>query len=117
MTGRPGAACPLHLQVGMKTLTQIIKDLESAGYREVFRAEPAGLVARNEGVAFPPEDVVIDETVRVETGSNPDGQTLVLAVSSKTTPVRGTYVVTYGPNMPAEDAKLLSRMQPATLPS
>lgn len=95
----------------MKSLTEVLRQLELAGYREVFRAEPAGLVARQAGLVIPTDDLEVDETIRIENASDPDSQILVLALASKTTPVRGTYVVTYGPNMPAADGDTLARLQ------
>lgn len=94
----------------MKSLVEVIRELEMEGYRETFRAEPAGLVARTAGLVIPTDDVVVDRKVRIEDGSDPDSQMLVLALHSKTTPVRGTYVVTYGPNMPAADGATLARL-------
>jgi hypothetical protein len=96
--------------MSMPDLAEIVDRLTAAGYRHDFRAEEGGLRAVAGGVLYAPEELLVDEVVRLEGPSDPGEEAIVLAMRTADGRVRGTYVTAYGPMADALDAALLPRL-------
>ena len=94
----------------MEDLAHAVERLTQAGYRDDFRAEPAGLRAVNEGRTYEPESLTVDEVVRFEGESDPGDEVVLFALRAGTSGIRGTYVVAYGTSVAPHDAEMSKRL-------
>lgn len=92
-----------------RTLREAIERLDDLGYNEQFVAEE-GELATTSGERLRSEDICVDSIGRFEGSSSPDDQVLVVALRDVRTGTRGTYVVPFGPLMPAEDSRVVERV-------
>jgi hypothetical protein len=95
----------------METLSQAVERLRSAGYESDFRAENGWMRATASGFLHEPESLAIEEVVRFEGESDPGDEAALFALRSTVDDSRGTYVVTYGPQVDARDADVVGRLQ------
>ena len=96
--------------MALETMTEALTRLEAAGYTDDFRATDNGLLRCGAcGTTVDPAVVSIDEVVRFEGASDPDEQAALFALACVGGHL-GTYVVTYGPAMPAEDVEVVRRL-------
>jgi hypothetical protein len=114
MTRPTGEARPRGTKPGtMETMSEALAELEAAGYRDAFRAEPGGLRALTDGHLFAPESLVVVAVRRFEGESDPDDMAIVFALRSSAGDVRGTFTAEYGPKLAdpeaAEAMRRLSR--------
>ena len=93
-----------------ETLSEVVAKLTAAGYTDDFRAESDGLRAVVAGCTHRPESLTIDTVVRFEGMTNPDDEAVVFALRCGSHGTRGTYVSSYGPQMPALDAEMVRRL-------
>ena len=100
----------------METLREAVVRLDSAGYRDSFRAEAAGLRALAARRIFAPEELSIDEIVRFEGPTDPGDEAILLALSSSDGDVLGTLTLGYG-SANAPEAELVRRLQQRKLPA
>jgi hypothetical protein len=115
MTRPTGEARPRGTKPGtMETMSEALAELEAAGYRDAFRAEPGGLRALTDGHLFAPESLVVVAVRRFEGESDPDDMAIVFALRSPSGEVRGTFTAEYGPKLadPAS-AEVMSRLTEA----
>ncbi len=98
-------------------LSRAVDRLTAAGYTHELRAEAAGLRDVTTGRLHAPEELVVDETVRVEGLSDPGDEAIVLALRDQAGRLRGTYVAAFGSSASTADAAMLPRLRtpPATL--
>jgi hypothetical protein len=94
----------------METLGDAVDRLSSAGYRDAFRLEPAGLRALAAQRLFAPEELAIDEIVRFEGESDPGDEAIVLALRSGDGAVRGTLTLSYGTGLGSAEGELFRRL-------
>ena len=94
----------------METLGDAVDRLSSAGYRDAFRLEPAGLRALAARRLFSPEELAIDEIVRFEGESDPGDEAVLFALRSKDDGARGTFVATFGPYADPLAGELIKRL-------
>lgn len=99
----------------LETMQHALARLEGEGYVDEFRAQDGGLRHLEDGPGhehdvMPPEQLLVREVVRFEGASDPDEQAAVFALECPTCHIKGTYVVTYGPGMSAEDAEVVPRL-------
>ena len=95
----------------METLIDALARLAAAGFRDSFRARGDGLYAIDAGRALAPERLAVVEMVRFEGDSDPQDELVLLALQSEEDGgVRGTWLVSYGPQMDAESDALLRRL-------
>ena len=97
----------------MTNIAEAVDRMTKAGYVEDFRAEAAGLRATRSGALYEPEDLVIDELVRVEGPSDPADEAIVLALRTRDGKVRGTWTTAYGPTAHPFDSGLMPRLEHA----
>ena len=96
-----------------ETLSEVVNRLSATGYTDDFRAETDGLRAVTAGSTHAPESLSIDEVVRFEGITNPDDEAIVFALRCGSHGTKGTYVTSYGPQMPALDAEMVHRLNAA----
>jgi len=97
-------------RLGMETLREAIERLERSGFRESFRASPDGFLALQTRRIYPPEALIVEETVRFEGESDPDDEAVLYALRARDESVRGTFVATYGPAADPISGELLKRL-------
>ena len=100
----------------METLGDAVDRLSSAGYRDAFRLEPAGLRALAARRLFAPEELSIDEIVRFEGPTDPGDEAILLALSSSDGDVLGTLTLGYG-SASGPEAERVRRLQPRKTPA
>lgn len=93
-----------------RRMADTVDRLTRAGYVDVFRSEANGVKAEKNGMLHRPEDLEIEKIERFEGISNPDDETIVLALHCKAHGCRGTYVAPYGKDMPSADATMIRKM-------
>jgi hypothetical protein len=96
--------------MSMETLSEAVRRLAAAGYREDFRAEPGGLRAVGSDCLHEPESLVIEDVVRFEGASDPADEAVLFALRCEIHGTRGTYVVTFGPSVDPLDAEMARRL-------
>jgi hypothetical protein len=102
---------PGKVPVEAECLSRAVDRLTAAGYTHELRAEAGGLRDATTGLLHLPEDLVVDETVRVEGISDPGDEAIVLAVRDRTASLRGTYVAAFGAEATGADAAMLPRLR------
>lgn len=96
-----------------ETLTGAIARFAASGYTGDFRAVEDGLCDVISGRLYPPEQLQIDQLVRLEGESDPDEQVVVYALSGTTGDKRGTYVVAFGPSIDRLDVAAVRGLRDA----
>jgi hypothetical protein len=91
--------------------------LTAAGYTHELHADARGLRDTTTGRAVAPEDLVVDEIVRVEGLSDPGDESIVLALHDVQGTLRGTFATAFGTDAPEADADVLRRLPPVSAPS
>src|SRR5262245_31028041 len=91
-------------------LSRAVDRLTAAGYTHELRAEKAGVRDLTTGRLLVPEDLVVDETVRIEGLSDPGDEAIVLAVRDRDGRVRGTLVSSFGSGSASAEAEVLPRL-------
>ena len=81
--------------------------LRAGGYEHEFRVLPAGRVSCTAcGTASPATLFTVESQERVEGVSDPDDESLVLALACPACQARGTLTVAYGPRAGIEEAQV-----------
>jgi hypothetical protein len=86
-----------------------LEALRAAGYEADFEVGRLGL-AISGGDVVPIGDVHIDREYRFEGASNPDDESLVLALHDATSGRLGVLITAYGPAASADEADVLSAL-------
>lgn len=94
----------------METISQTLGRLSEQGYTGQCRAEEDGLRFLEDGSLYAPEEVVVEEVVRLEGTSSPDEESVVFAIASPHGEQRATLCVTYGHNMDPLDSDVVTRL-------
>ena len=84
--------------------------LTAAGYTHELHAEAGGLRDLATGRLVAPEDLVVDETVRIEGFSDPGDESIVLALHDVQGTLRGTFATAFGADVAEADAEVLRRL-------
>jgi len=95
-------------------LSRAVDRLTASGYTHELRAEATGLRDVTSGRIVLPEDLVVDEIVRIEGVSDPGDEAIVLAVRDHCGKLRGTYVAAFGSAASMADAAILPRLSAAS---
>ncbi|HEX5010595.1 MAG TPA: hypothetical protein VFY71_09345 [Planctomycetota bacterium] len=84
--------------------------LTAAGYTHELRAEAGGLRDVATGRLVAPEQLVVDETVRIEGFSDPGDESIVLALHDVEGTLRGTFATSFGADVAEAEAEVLRRL-------
>lgn len=87
-------------------MSAALRRLEGRGYTVSFAAVDNWLQGGD--VSGPPGDFTIDEVVRFEGDTDPADEAAVFALTHAATGVKGSYVITYGPNIDPDDVAIIS---------
>ena len=93
-----------------RRMADVVDRLTQAGYDDVFRGEAGGIRGGNSGLLHKPQDLEVRVIERFEGVSDPEDETIVLALVCKVHGCRGTYVAPYGNDMPSTDAALIRKI-------
>jgi hypothetical protein len=96
-----------------RDMAEVVDRLTKAGYDDDFRGEAGGIRGAKSGLLHRPEDLEIHLIERFEGISNPEDETIVLALVCKAHGCRGTYIAPYGKDMSSTDASLISKISDA----
>ncbi len=89
-------------------MVDALSRLEADGYTAWFRAQ-AGLLVGG-GVEDRPEAFHVDSIVRFEGDTDPSDEAAVFAIIHGLSGTKGTYTVTYGPEMDPDDVDATQRL-------
>jgi hypothetical protein len=95
------------------SVADVVSHFTAHGYTGGFRAENGELRDVVTGLTYRPEQLQIDDLVRFEGESDPGDSAAVFALSDSEGAKRGTYVVTFGPEMDRFDAEAVRRLRDA----
>ena len=84
--------------------------LTAAGYTHELHAEAGGLRDVATGRLLAPEELVVDETVRIEGFSDPGDESIVLALHDVQGTLRATFATAFGADVAEADAEMLRRL-------
>lgn len=96
-----------------RKMSDVVDRLTKAGYDEVFSGEAGGIRGAKKGHLHRPEELRIEQIERFEGISNPDDETIVLALRCTAHDCRGTYVAAYGKDMSSTDASMIRKIPDA----
>lgn len=94
----------------METISQAVGRLSEQGYTDQCRAEAGGVRFLEDGALYSPEDIVVEEVVRLEGTSSPDEESVVFAISSPAGGQRGTLCIAFGSGMDETDSEMVNRL-------
>ncbi len=94
----------------METISQAVGRLSEEGYTEQCRAEVGGVRFLDDGAIYEPEQVVVEEVIRLEGTSAPDEESVVFALRSPDGQSRGTLCMSYGSQMDPIDSEVIARL-------
>ena len=80
----------------MPSMTDVVRDLQGKGYRENLVPRFDHFSCQSEKFQLYPNDLKLDQVVRFENTSDPDDQSILYAISSKSRPLKGIYIESYG---------------------
>ena len=80
----------------MDNLSECMKHFEEKGYSENFTPRFDHFECQDGKFKLFPHEFVLDDVQRFENTSDPDDQTILYAISSKTSSLKGLYVESYG---------------------
>lgn len=90
----------------METMLEAVARLRSTGFRHDVNAASAGRLRCSAcGALNDPVDVTLSETARFEGDSNPDDQSILVALTTACGH-RALYSSAYGPSTPVADAEV-----------
>jgi len=92
------------------TLSETISRLKDEGYTLDFNIQPDSPANKPPNIALSPDDFEIDRVYRFEGATNPDDQSVLYAISSKRTNVKGVLVNGYGISTDGATDTLISRL-------
>lgn len=96
------------------TLSQTINGLKKEGYTLDFNLSKDYLVCHQTNTTLSPDDFEIDKAYRFEGESNPDDQSILYAISSPKSAVKGILVNGYGISSDEESNAIIAKLQTHT---
>ncbi|WP_210521163.1 phosphoribosylpyrophosphate synthetase [Hymenobacter terricola] len=93
------------------TLTEALNDLRQRGYGLDYNLTGAQAYCAEVKEYLGPDELTIKEVYRFEGDSNPDDNMVLYALESRKTPAnKGVLVAAYGPDVEAEAATFIQRL-------
>lgn len=92
------------------TLSEAVNDLQKRGYTTDFliHDEKECLYCKEHSLELSPEEFVIDEIYRFEGASDPADESIVFAIASKTQPLKGLVINSFGADFGYRSSKLVA---------
>jgi hypothetical protein len=94
----------------MDTLAERMRELQDAGWAEQLAVADGGLRCGGCSRWAAPQEIVMNEFYRFEGASDPDDESILLAVSMPCGH-RGALPASYGPNTPPDVAEFVTRLR------
>lgn len=101
----------LNLKENFGTLSETINALSQLGYTHDFNINDECLVCHKTHVTLSPDDFQIDKVYRFEGASDPDNQSILYAISSINSDVKGVLVNGYGISSDESTSKLVEKLK------
>jgi hypothetical protein len=92
----------------VETLAEVLARLDVRGYRADFVPEQGGVRCAGCAALLAPDDLRVDEIVRLEGDSDPDDEVIVYALSCGPCGKQGTFVAPFGAAVSAAEADLIA---------
>ena len=93
------------------TLSETINGLKKDGYLLDFNIQQQRIVCHQTNTVLSPEDFGIDKVYRFEGASNPDDQSVLYAISSHKSDMKGVLVNGYGVYTDAATDAIIARLK------
>ncbi|RYZ22214.1 MAG: phosphoribosylpyrophosphate synthetase [Sphingobacteriales bacterium] len=93
------------------TLSETIDGLIESGYTLDFNIRQESLVCNRTNIMFSPEEFQIDKVYRFEGATDPDDESIVYAISSLNSDVKGVLVNGYGISADPATSKLVEKLR------
>ena len=94
--------------MALETMVDVLRRLESNGYATSFRANDGVLLGGE--IDDRPETFRVDSIARFEGDTDPSDEAAVFALTHEPSGTKGTYTVTYGPEMAPDDVETTHRL-------
>ncbi len=94
--------------MALETMVDALRRFEADGYAASFQAQSGLLVGG--GVEDRPEEFHVEEIARFEGDTDPSDEAAVFAITHTPSGTKGTYTVTYGPEMDPDDVDATQRL-------
>lgn len=100
-----------NLDENFGTLSETINALIKLGYIHDFNVNEDCLICHSTDNTLSPKDFQIDKVYRFEGVSDPDDQSILYAISSINSDMKGVLVNGYGISSSAETSKVIERLR------
>ena len=98
-------------EANKSSLASTIKELQARGYRENLVPNYDHFYYGLNKTELYPSDIFFDEVVRFEDSSDPEGQSVLYAISSPTKNIKGIYIESYGFYHDELSSSMIERMK------
>lgn len=95
-----------------ESLPDVLTRLSDRGFNDQCRADADGIHFLRGQAVFAPEDLVVEDVIRLEGTSAPDEQTAIYALVSPDGNLRGSYTVPHGTDEDRWDTDAILRLPP-----
>ncbi|RYF30151.1 MAG: hypothetical protein EOO38_32640 [Cytophagaceae bacterium] len=95
-----------------ESLPDVLTRLSDRGFNDQCRADAQGIHFLRGQAVFAPEDLIVDDVIRLEGTSAPDEQIAIYALISPDGNLRGSYTVPHGTDEDRHDTDAILRLQP-----
>ncbi|MEB2787086.1 phosphoribosylpyrophosphate synthetase [Algoriphagus persicinus] len=93
------------------TFSVSISGLKNEGYTIDFNIQDQNVICLHSNIALSPDDFQIDKVYRFERATNPDDKSILYAISSTKSDIKGILVNGYGISSNRETDDLISRLK------
>jgi hypothetical protein len=101
----------IQLSESYGTSSETINGLIKAGYTHDFNIKEDCLVCDETNTVLSPDDFTIDKVYRFEGATNPEDESIVYAISSTKSDIKGFLVNGYGTSADEASAKLVEKLR------
>lgn len=95
-----------------ESLPDVLARLSERGFNDQCRAEADGIRFLRGQAIFAPEELIVEEIIRLEGTSAPDEQIAIYALISPDGNLRGSYTVPHGTDEDRLDTEAILRLAP-----
>lgn len=93
-----------------ESLPDVLARLNELGFCDQCRADGDGIHFMRSHTVYPPEELIVEDVVRLEGTSAPDEQIAIYALVSPDGNLRGSYTVPHGFELDPLDAEAIRRL-------